>query len=96
MNTKTTLFCFTFLFLSACATHYTADAVADPYGLFSGIWHGMIFPYSLFVNFVSWLLSLIDISFFSNVQIIGRPNTGLWYYIGFAFGLSALGGAGSR
>jgi hypothetical protein len=79
--------------LAGCATHYGHGVMAtDPYGFFSGIWHGFIFPLTLLVNMVSWLLSLLGISFLESVQIIGRPNTGFFfYYIGFILGLSWAG-----
>ena len=83
--------------LIGCARHFSADAVADPYGFFSGIWHGMIFPITFFANLASWLLSFFGASFLSDIQIIGRPNTGLFfYYIGFAIGLSASVGGGAN
>lgn len=86
----------TLLLLSGCAKHYTFEAYSDPYGFFSGIWHGFIFPYALIANLVSWALSLFGISFLADVQIIGRPNTGFFfYYIGFFLGLSSYGGAGA-
>jgi len=86
----------TLLLLSGCAKHYTFEAYSDPYGFFSGIWHGFIFPYALIANIVSWALSLFGISFLADVQIIGRPNTGFFfYYIGFFLGLSSYGGAGA-
>lgn len=86
----------TLLLLSGCAKHYTFEAYSDPYGFFSGIWHGFIFPYALVANIVSWVLSLFGINFLADVQIIGRPNTGLFfYYIGFFLGLSSYGGAGA-
>ncbi len=82
------------LLLSGCAAHYTADSVQDPYGFFSGIWHGIVFPYALVTNILSWLLSLVGISFLSSIEIIGRPNTGLFfYYIGFVIGLTSYGSA---
>lgn len=40
--------------LSGCAQHYTQEAVSDPYGFFSGIWHGVIAPYACIINVVSW------------------------------------------
>lgn len=87
----------TLLLLSGCARHYTPEAYSDPYGFFSGIWHGFIFPYALFSNIISWFLSFFGVEFLSNIQIIGRPNTGFFfYYIGFLLGLSAYGGAGAR
>jgi hypothetical protein len=82
--------------LTGCAAHFTPETIADPYGFFWGIWHGLIFPFSLFANLISWALSLVGISFLQSIEIIGRPNTGLWYYVGFALGLLAeTGGAAS-
>jgi hypothetical protein len=79
--------------LNGCAQHFSPEALADPYGFMSGLWHGIIFPFSLIANLLSWLLSLTGFSFLQEVQIIGRPNTGLWYYIGFVLGLGAsMGG----
>ena len=69
------------ILLSGCATHYTVDVVGDPYGFFSGIWHGMIFPISAMANLLSWMLGLLGISFLESIQIIGRPNTGLGFFI---------------
>ena len=81
------------LALVGCARHYTPEAYAEPYGFFSGIWHGLVFPYALLTNLISWLLSLFGLSFLSSIEIIGRPNTGVFfYYIGFLLGLSAYGG----
>lgn len=74
--------------LAGCAAHYTPESVRDPYGFFSGIWHGLLFPFSLMINILSWFLELIGITFLSSIQIIGRPNTGFfWYYVGFILGL---------
>ena len=82
--------------LAGCARHYTVATDSDPYGFFSGLWHGIVFPYALLTNLLSWVLSLIDIDFFSSIEIIGRPNTGFFfYYVGFAFGLFAYGGGGA-
>jgi hypothetical protein len=79
--------------LAGCATHYAPDVVNDPYGFFSGIWHGMLFPWALLANVISWFVGLLGFSIFDSIQIVGQPNTGLWYYIGFALGLFAYGGA---
>ena len=81
--------------LTGCAAHYTAESVADPYGFFSGLWHGIVFPFALVTNLISWLLSLVGFSFFESIEIIGRPNTGFWYYAGFLMGLCAWGGGGA-
>ena len=75
-----------YLMLTGCAAHFTQEAINDPYGFFSGIWHGAIAILTITVNIISWVLSLVDISFLQDIQIIGRPNTGLFYYIGFAIG----------
>ena len=77
---------FLLMVLTGCASHYSPENIADPYGFFSGIWHGAIAILTITVNIISWVLSLVDISFLQDIQIIGRPNTGLFYYIGFAIG----------
>lgn len=82
--------------LTGCAQHYTGATYSDPYGFFSGLLHGFVFPFALLANLVSWLLSLVGFSVFSEVQLVGRPNTGLFfYYVGYVFGLSAWGGSGA-
>jgi hypothetical protein len=76
--------------VSGCAHHYTPAAVADPYGFFSGIWHGFVFPYALGANILSWCLSLVGIDFLSSIELVGRPNTGfLFYYVGYFLGISS-------
>ncbi len=66
------------ILLSGCAHHYVG--VYEPYGFFSGFWHGLIFEFSL-----------IGYLFFDSVYIIGEPNTGLFYYVGFVLGLFKIG-----
>lgn len=83
------------LLLTGCASHYSSAVALDPYGFFSGLWHGLISPFSIAANIISWVCSIFGFSVFENVQIIGRPNTGFFYYIGFIFGLFLYGGAGS-
>jgi hypothetical protein len=82
--------------MTGCAQHYPPEAIADLYGLFSGIWHGAISPATLLINLLSWLLSLFEISFLADIQIIGRPNTGFWYYLGFFIGLCSTCGVSPR
>ena len=82
-NYKNIFYILTILLLTGCAAHYSAESVSDPYGLFSGIWHGAISSLTITVNVISWLLSLVGIDFLSGVQIIGRRNTGFFYYFGF-------------
>jgi len=70
---------------AGCAHQYTPETFSDPYGFFSGIWHGICFPFSL-----------IGCMIFDSVWIVGRPNTGWPYYLGFFIGLCSLGGGGAR
>jgi len=84
------------LFLSGCAQHYTGATYSDPYGFFSGILHGFLLPFAFIANVTSWVLSFFNINIFSEIQFVGRPNTGfLFYYIGYILGLSAWGGGGA-
>ena len=50
------------LVLTGCATDYSPAAHEDPYGFFSGIWHGAIFLFAAFGCLLSWFLSLVGIS----------------------------------
>ena len=84
------------MLLSSCAAHYSGDSVLDPYGFFSGLWHGFVFLFAVVANILSWLLGLVGISFLDSVQIVGRPNTGFFYYVGFFLGLCSAGGGASR
>lgn len=81
--------------LAGCAALYTNDAVHDPYGFFSGVWHGLIFCFALLAYVISWACSLVGISFLESIELIGRPNTGLGYYVGFAVGLMSAGASAS-
>ena len=83
------------LLLNGCAQHYTGATYSEPYGFFSGILHGFVFPFALIANIISWVLSIFGIYVFTDIQFVGRPNTGfLFYYIGYFFGLSAWVGGG--
>lgn len=120
------------MLLSGCAQHYISVPESDYYGFFSGIWHGVTFPFALLAHFIYWaiylilkvislmlsILSLMGISIDDsndikmilfldslfgnelrdNIQFIGRPNTGFFfYYIGFFLGISVwLGGIRGR
>lgn len=82
--------------LTGCAKHYSPDSISDPYGFFSGLWHGWVTPYSVTANVVSWCLSLLGLDVLSDVQIVGQPNTGFGYWAGFVFGVLSYGGAKRR
>jgi hypothetical protein len=86
LNYKNLIIFFSLILFTGCAKHYASESTDDPYGVFSGIWHGVIAPLTITVNLLSWLLSIINISFLEGIQIIGRPNTGLFYYLGFFVG----------
>ncbi|WP_397536127.1 hypothetical protein [Roseateles sp.] len=81
------------VFLTGCAQHYAPGAVADPYGFFSGLWHGLVSPYAVAINLLSWVLSLMGLDLLSSIQIIGKPNTGFGYWCGFLMGLASYSGA---
>lgn len=83
------------LAMVGCAHHYTDGAADDPYGFFSGLWHGFIWPFAAIVNLVSWFASLIGVSLFASIELVGQPNTGFGYYAGFVIGLLMYLGAGA-
>jgi hypothetical protein len=82
--------------LSACATHGRPETYAEPFGFFSGIWHGLISGITITVNIISWFLHLFGVEFLRDVQIIGRPNTGFGYYVGFILGFFIYPSSASR
>lgn len=85
-NLRLLLILFSVATLAGCATHYAPDNMGDPYGFFSGLWHGLIAILAIIINIFSWVLSLVGIDVLQDIQIIGRPNTGPLYYWGFALG----------
>jgi len=84
------------LIVAGCATQYAPDRMVNPYGFFSGILHGALFPFALTAKLISWAVSLFGISFLDSVTIIGRPNTGFLYYFGFFLGLGTFSGGSSQ
>ena len=81
--------------LAGCASHYSAQHY-DPYGFWSGIWHGIVAPFALIAMLVSWFASVLGFAMWTDVRVIGLPNTGwTFYYIGFVIGLLFWAG-GSR
>jgi hypothetical protein len=77
------------LVLGGCAEHGNQ---ANPYGFFSGIWHGLVFPYALAANLVSLVAAQFHYDIFSSITLLGRPNEGLMYYLGFGIGIFAYSG----
>ena len=79
-------------FLSGCAGHYDLNS-GDTYGFFSGLWHGLIWVFSVAVMAISWFLELFSIDFLSKIVAIGKPNTGMTYYGGYLIGVLVTLGA---
>ena len=80
MKNQTTILVVTILLLglASCAPEgYTSD----PCGFFSGIGHGIVFPFAL----IGKLLSM-------DIGIVAEHNTGFTYWLGFIIGLGGLGG----
>lgn len=70
------------LILTGCVPGDGANSAADPAGLFTGIWHGWIAPFSLISSF-----------FNPNLSIYENFNTGLSYDFGFYIAIiSGFGG----
>lgn len=83
----------------------------EPYGFFFGMWHGFIFPVTVCIKIggfgVAGVTRLIDLVFGTTIHpfvkflfvdyftVIGSPNTGLTYFIGYLIGLSESCGGGS-
>lgn len=99
--------------LAACASHKGFDSNPDgsiePYGLFSGIWHGLILPFALALLILVevfkaglWVVNVglgahhAEYLYYLDVNLVGQPNTGLFYYIGYLIGLSQYGNGASR
>ena len=79
---------FTILLFTACADvspHVEVCVTNNPYGFWSGLWHGMIVP-------ISWIGSL----FSDNIAIYAYDNSGGWYDFGFLLGIGGLAGSSGR
>jgi hypothetical protein len=70
------------LLMVSCADQevITECVVNEPYGFWSGLWHGMITPFS----FIGSLFS-------DNIAVYAINNTGGWYDFGFLLGVGGLG-----
>lgn len=74
----------TALLFAGCADvspHVQECVTGDPYGFWSGLWHGIISPFS----FIGSLFS-------DNIAVYAYDNTGGWYDFGFLWGIGALSG----
>jgi len=59
--------------------HVETFITSNPYGFWSGLWHGMIIP-------LSWIGSL----FYDDIAIYAYNNNGGWYNFGFVLGIGGL------
>ncbi len=78
---------FAVVLLTGCA-HVTQiqDCVTEePYGFFSGLWHGLIAP----VSFIGSLFS-------DKIAMYAVNNNGGWYDFGFVLGAGILFGGGGK
>lgn len=77
-----------FLLLTSCADvspNVSECVTSDAYGFWSGLWHGIISPFS----FVGSLF-IDDIAFYA------YNNNGGWYNFGFVLGAGILGFGSSK
>lgn len=87
LNYVVCVFAIVFL-LTGCADvnpHAEACVTSDPYGFWSGLWHGLILPFS-------WIGSLFN----SDIAIYACNNNGGWYDFGFVIGLGVFGGSSGK
>lgn len=70
------------LSISSCAPE---SRTYEEYGFFSGIWHGICFPFSI-----------IGKIFGADIGLYAQNNSGFFYWIGFLIGLGGLGGGAYR
>ncbi len=74
----------TCLLLTAAATSCAPELpTTNKYGFFSGIIHGLVFPFAL----VSKLFNM-------NYGLHAFNNTGFFYWLGYIIGFGALGSSG--
>jgi hypothetical protein len=75
------------LIFSSCAevSHVQNCLVDQPYGFWSGLWHGIIAPFS----FIGSLFS-------DKIAMYAINNNGAWYNLGFVLGAGIIFGGGSK
>lgn len=87
MKTTTIILALFLLLMSGCAdvTPIQDCVVDEPYGFWSGLWHGIIAPFSF-----------IGSLFCDSISMYAVNNTGGWYDFGFVLGAGILFGSSSR
>ena len=69
--------------MTGCAPKLDVSKVApqEPFGFWSGLWHGMIAPITFFISLFS-----------DSIAMYAKNNTGGWYDFGFCVGAGILFG----
>ncbi|MFV1884139.1 MAG: hypothetical protein ACMZ7B_06620 [Balneola sp.] len=80
-------FLFVMFLVMSCAEVVAIDpaVTAEPYGFWSGLWHGIIAPFSF-----------IGSLFKDDIAVYAINNTGGWYDFGFLLGAGVFLGGGSK
>jgi hypothetical protein len=81
------------LVITGCAAQYQGISYSDPYGFFGGLLHGLVAPIVLLLKLFDWITNIIGVDVLGEIYAIGKPNTGLTYWIGFILGLSLWSGS---
>lgn len=83
-NLKSIIIILIIFALSSCAdvTNIENCASEDPYGFWSGLWHGFISPISFFGSLI-W----------EDISMYAVNNNGGWYDFGFVLGSGILFGS---
>ncbi|MCX6243650.1 MAG: hypothetical protein NTU98_03000 [Bacteroidetes bacterium] len=73
--------------LSGCAHNVDVKTclAGEPYGFWSGLWHGIIAP----VDFIVMLFN-------KNITLYAQNNNGAWYAFGFLIGSGGWGFLGGK
>jgi len=77
---------FIILFATSCAPVIPIEACVtdEPFGFWSGLWHGIIAPFTFFISLFS-----------DSIAIYAINNNGGWYDFGFVIGAGIIfGGSG--
>ena len=77
------------LLLSACAHSVDVSTCikgqTEPYGFWSGLWHGIIAP-----------VDMVVMLFNKNITLFAQNNNGAWYAFGFLIGSGGWGFLGGK
>jgi len=79
------LVAFIFTGCADVSPHVETCVTSNPYGFWSGLWHGMILPFS-------WIGSL----FSDDIAIYAYNNNGGWYDFGFMLGIGGLSSSATK